>query len=111
MRSLAALGMTWHSRRSPPGMPSSQRRGISLRLAEAFVWLCNEIPRCARDDMDLSADLRRPVLGTRLRMRVYRDAYSRVSAVTTIGLSMPPLYPVTTTSNVGVRSTTTEGVR
>jgi len=31
-----------------------------LRLAEAFVWLCNEIPRCARDDMELSAGLCRP---------------------------------------------------
>jgi len=34
----------------------SQWRGISLRLAEAFVWLCDEIPRCAQDDMELSAE-------------------------------------------------------
>src|SRR5215471_9345903 len=74
MRSLAALRMTWSFRRTSAACTNaargksagyvipSQGRGISLHLAEAFVWLCNEIPRCARDDMELSADLRRPVL-------------------------------------------------
>jgi hypothetical protein len=69
MRSLAALGMTWNSRRTSAYVIPSQGRGISLRLAEAFVWLCNEIPRCARDDMELSADHRRPVLAPEHRAR------------------------------------------
>src|SRR5262249_32259849 len=57
MRSLAALRMTRNSRRKSAGyVIRSQRRGISPRLAQAFVWLCNEIPRCAQDDMELSAE-------------------------------------------------------
>jgi hypothetical protein len=66
----------------------SQRRGISLRLAEAFVWLCNEIPRCARDDRELSADLRR----LRRKQLIRRLPHSRTYVLTSDGIRVAVFY-------------------